>query len=270
MNRPPSQNEAAPEIVLRTWHYQAWCGLCLALVFMGQLAQGILLTNLLAVLLGALGLVSRLRWGSFFLLIGVGLAQSLHFFLVERFTRGWGAGRDLDLHDFLIALGVLGYGAGQYRLQGLWHHLWPPDPRERSGKPRPTFPWLRNRPPVVRHHRLERHLRPAEMIGLALGVPITVLAGMVLFAVTRPSRGWLALPWGLGHFLLLFWALLLGVWMVRHVLDLWHVWSLKPMEARMFLQDQLWAQTRGELRRIARWKAWRKVEERAKAVERTD
>jgi hypothetical protein len=253
------------EPLLRVWHYQAWCGVCLTLIFMGQFSQGILLTNVLACLLGALGIVSRLRWGAFFVLIGVGFAQSMHFFTTERFTRSWGsAGRELDLHDFLLALGILGYVVGQYRLQGLWHHLWPPDPRERRGRPQATFLGLWPRPPMVRHRRREGNIRPQEMVSLSILTPLLVLAGMLAYTLTRPPRGWLNMPWGLGHFLILFWVVVLGAFVLRHIMEIWQTWTQSMPASCLFLHDQLWAQTRGEMRRIARWRAWRKIEDEAK------
>src|SRR5262245_63572713 len=95
------------EAPLRLWHYQVWCGCVITLVFIAQLSHGILLTNVLACLLGVLGIVSRMKWVVFFLLIGVGFSQTYHFFVVERYAMGIGApGRNLDVQDFLLALGV--------------------------------------------------------------------------------------------------------------------------------------------------------------------
>jgi hypothetical protein len=68
---------------------------------------------------------------------------------------------------------------------------------------------------------------------------------------------------GGGHLLILLWVLFLSVWLVRQALELWQMWTHGPSEARLYVQDQLWAQTRGELRRIARWRAWRKIEDRS-------
>lgn len=252
------------DLMLRAWHYQAWCGLCLGLVFLAQLAQGILLTNLLCVLLGALGIVSRPRWGSFLLLLGVAFSQSLHHFVTDRYSRSWGsAGRDLDLDDFLLTVGILGFVAGQHRLQGLWHHLWPPDPRERSGAPKPMFLGLWRRKPVVQHRRKEAQMRPQEFLALSMITPVLALAGMMLYTVTRPTRGWLGFPLGAGHFLILLWVLFLSVWMMRQALEIWQIWTQGHAEAQLYAQDQLWVQTRGELRRIARWRAWRQVEDQA-------
>jgi hypothetical protein len=39
--------------------------------------------------------------------------------------------------------------------------------------------------------------------------------------------------------------------------------TLSRAEAALFLQDQLWTQIRGEQRRIERWKAWRRAEEKS-------
>lgn len=264
MSQPSSLPENQPEMELRAWHYQMWCALCLGVIFIAQLSQGLFLTNILAMLLGLLGIVSGLRWGVLLLFLGVGVAQSFHFFLTERYGLRMGLpSRDLDLHDFLLGLGVLGYVIGHHRLQGIWHSLWPPDPRERRGKPRPTFLWLRLRPPIVHHRRKEMHLRAAELISLAVLVPVITLAALTLHAFTRPPRGWLELPLGLGHALILLWILLLTTWLSRNILDLWHIRGSPPIVARMLLQDRLWKELRGEQRRIARWRAWRKLEEKA-------
>jgi len=265
-------NASNSPVRLRVWHYQFWCGACLAVVFVAQLSQGIFLTNVLVFLVGLLGIVSRLRWGVLYLMVGVGFCQSVHFFMTERPTLGWRAvSRDLDLHDFLLALGVLCFAVGYQRLQGMWHHAWPSDPRERRGKPKPTFLWMRPRPPVVDHRRRDEHLRSSEIVKIAFFAPLLVLAGVMLFTFVRPARGvdvWLDfpgnlgrfLPPGLGHFVLLFWIFLLFIWLTRHVLDLWRFWTLPPTTARLYVHDQIWNQLRGEQRRIARWQAWRNLQ----------
>lgn len=250
---------------MATWHYQAWCGMCLAVVFVAQLTQGIFLTNVLTFLLGLLGLVSKLRWGGMFLLLAVAFAQSVHFYFTERLTRGLTAfSRNLELHDFLLTLGVLGYMAGHHRLLGIWHHLWPLDPRERRGKPQPTFLWMRKRSPIVQHRRREKHLRGAELVTLVFILPMLTLAAIGLHSMSRYGRGWLGAPLGLGPFLVLFWILLVLSFVVRQVFELWSVGTFSPMTARLYVQDQLWQQVRGEQRRIARWRAWQKVEQRAR------
>jgi hypothetical protein len=258
-----AEGNAADVPPLRVWHYQAWCGICLAFIFLGQLEQGIILSNFLAILPGLLSILPRFRWSFFVFLLGIVVAQTLNFFLVERqlFDR---RGRELEVHDFLLALGILGYAIGQHRLQGLWQHVWPLDPRERAGEPRPTFLGLRPRQPIVPHRRREEHLRPGELLTAAFLVPALTVLGMVLFMLTRPERGWLGLPQGLAYFLVLFSVLLLGAWLIRQVLVLWHAWTLRGDEALLFLQDQLWAQLRGEQRRIERWRAWKKVEDTTK------
>ena len=256
--------EGAPPL-LQLWHYQAWCGVCLGLIFLGQFTQGIVLTNLLTVILGVIGILLRVRWGVFFLLSGVIIAQSMNFFLNERFvTLG---GREPELHDFLLGIGTLGYVIGQYRLQGFWHFVWPADPRQRAG---PAGRWLlfwRGRPPIVQHRRAETDLRMPEMINLAFLIPSLALAAMVLFTLTRPARGWLDLPGGLAAFLILLWVLLLAAWLVRQVLELWRAWSPGDDEATLFLQDQVWKDLRGEQRRIERWLAWGREERRTRNAE---
>ncbi|MFO0969817.1 MAG: hypothetical protein U0793_30035 [Gemmataceae bacterium] len=257
--------ETAP--LLQLWHYQAWCGVCLGLIFLAQFTQGIVLTNLVTVLLGVVGILLRVRWGVFFLLSGVIIAQSMNFFLNERYMTWGGRGREPELHDFLLGIGVLGYVMGQYRLQGLWHFVWPADPRQRAGPVGRRFLFWRGRAPIVQHRRAETDLRMPELVNLAFLIPTLALAAMVLFTVTRPARDWLELPGGLAHFVVLLWILLLGGWVVRQALELWHAWSPGDDEATLFLQDQVWKDLRGEQRRIERWRAWAKAEGRGKKAD---
>src|ERR1700720_2784138 len=90
-------------------HYVVLCGLCLAVIFLVQLQMGLLLTNALAVLVGAASLVYWVRLGPMLLVILVGGAQ-----LSRQMAGGRGGDQKLDVTDIMLCAALLGYVAGHF------------------------------------------------------------------------------------------------------------------------------------------------------------
>lgn len=239
--------------------YLLLCVLALAAIFLAQLQQGLFLSNALAVMIGALGLVSRLRLGPILLLLAVAGAQLLQRrtqggFMAPRFQ-----GTTFQTYELQLAVGVLAYVAGHFRLQGLWHEIVPRDVRQRVGPAKPYFFTGEMIKPVAVHKRASRHLSPAEIIWFLLSLGIWVLLGQLLWLWLAPPRNTLDMPGYLWQMLVLASTAFVGALVSRQLLLQWSYRQMTPAQARLTLQDILWQETRGDQRRLNRWLKWREM-----------
>lgn len=252
----PSAN-AVPLPQASPAHYVALCCLCLGLLFLAQWQQGQLLGAVLVVLVGALSLLSRIRVGPLLIVVLVGGLQMVHQsqFGAPFLREGAFASQ---MHDWLISAGVLGYVLGHYRLQTFWHSLWPEDMRQKAGPPTRPFPWLRRRQPLVQEKRPQQHLTPHELVWLLMSLPAWALIGCLTWAVL--GQRWNVAGFELSIVRLLLTILFLGIvfFVGRFVLGYWRHRRRDDEAARLFLQEMLWKETRGEQRRLNRWLAWSK------------
>ena len=162
------------------------------------------------------------------------------------------------MSDFILCTATLAYLVAQYRLQSLLDHVFPIDSRRREGPPR----WhvglmsLRYQPEIAKERRSSEQVSREE-----IGMLILVSA---LWAALAQAC-WNVFPWRLGNpgFPAQVWRAILLTWIagasLYFVFSLIHYWSRRHMtadEAMLFLQDELWKETRGEQRRINRWRAW--------------
>jgi hypothetical protein len=158
--------------------------------------------------------------------------------------------------DLLLAAALLVYVASQYRLQSLLRSVFPADPRRRPPRRRP--PGARPLPPV-------QEPRSPDLVG-PTEVPRTVVVLIVLAALA--AFLWVVLtrgesPLGLDP---REWFLVVLVWAAGAVLAIavavtgWQRMSqARPEEALLYLQDQLWRETRREQSRINRWLEWARL-----------
>jgi hypothetical protein len=238
-------------------HYQILCGAGLVLVFFAQLEQGMMLGNILVMCIGVLGIITGIRNGPALTLCTLFAAQiGNHLLLYRNFAipqqRPW-----LHLGDLLLAIGSLAYVVGHYRLQSVWRHVLPIDPRQRRrmDSPRGTAPSYEQ----ALQPRAERLLTPQEIARFVLGLPLLALAGQ--FVWLGLSRPWLpeVLPDRLLRLIVVAWTLVIGLLIVSWLLNVWKRRQMSQEAAQLYLQDTLWRETRREQRRIFRWLAWRKV-----------
>jgi hypothetical protein len=244
-----------------TGHYVTVCAVCLAVVVFVQLQMGLLLTNLVCALVGAMVLVSKMRFGPVLFLICVAAAHLVR--TDEQILFGMdGPGvhlRPMSLPDVALCAAVLGYVVGHYRLQGIWYDLLPPDSRQRAGRPRRSFPWFKKLCPALHEPRPAGAVNREEIAWLITTLPIWAIVAQLMWAVLpREDNNRLGLP-SLNQMLLVLWLLIIGFWTVRTVLDLWKHSGHDPATAQLYLQDLLWRDTRGEQRRVNRWLAWSKL-----------
>jgi hypothetical protein len=247
--RPPVQVSAV--------HYQILCGGGLALIFVAQSGQGMMLGNLLVVCVGLIGMLTGMRLAPVLTLIILVLAQAGNHVLLSGWFNFIQDRPFLDLGDLLLALGALAYVAGHYRLQSIRRNAVPVDPRQRrrvQGKR------------GVRHERIleprsEKLLTPQEIARFVLSLPVWAFAGQVAWALV--SAPWLATfpDMRVNRLLTLAWLLIIGALTVGLALNVWRRRQMTTATAQVYLQDVLWKETRREQRRIFRWLGWRRVQE---------
>jgi hypothetical protein len=244
-----NDKDALPQVGAR--HYVALCGLCLAVIFLVQLQMGLVLTNALAVLVGAASLVYWVRLGPMLLVILVGGAQ-----LSRQMAGGRGGEQTLEATDVMLCAAVLGFVAGHYRLQGIWHQLLPTDPRARAGTPRRVFPWIKKQVPIVREKRPAGLITPHELAWFVVTLPAWAVAAQLARALLPRHWNVLGLPEQFFEILTVLWLLAVGLGVAVTFLNLWKHRRHDPATAQLYLQDLLWRDTRGEQRRVNRWLAW--------------
>jgi hypothetical protein len=210
--------------------------------------------GLLPMLLGGAAVVAR--WGSGPPVVLLALVMVL---LIHR--RRWGSvgyGDSTPLTDLLLAWAVLAYVAGHYRLQAL------AGPKgkaaERAGGRARWF-----LPPPGKTSREPAGVRAGEIsvlvllsgplfVGLAFLAWLRLGAEALLPPLDLPGRWW--------QVVLVVWVIALGTALTAAVLSYLGWRQATPEEALQYLQDQLWAATRGEQRRLNRWLVWARLRRR--------
>jgi hypothetical protein len=155
-----------------------------------------------------------------------------------------------DLSEVALAGAVLIFTLGFYRTQSLVYHLFPIDSR------------LRRRRLPNAGHLEKRSLESVE----SLELPLLVGAGFIWsflawifwqwLIVQRPRLGF-EVPFWRG--LVLFWLVSMGLVLTLAVLAYLAQAGAGPEANAIYLQDQLWQQTRREQSRINRWLTWARL-----------
>ncbi len=157
--------------------------------------------------------------------------------------------------DMVIAGAVLVYVAAALRLHSLAKGALPPDAR-REGRPAAARARGRGVLPAGPTRRTPEKVAPGEMVWLVVLAAVFAAAGyLVAFRIqTEHTPDGVHLPDQR------IWRALISVWAMTAALAVGHAlvsavgWMAGGRdEARVYLQDQLWAATRGEQRRIQRW-----------------
>ena len=224
---------------------------------------------ILPLVLGALSLITNWRAGPIFVLLSLTLIISLRARGLDpitcvqlKFLDGLPEGmrpRSTPFLDGLLSVCVLAYLVGHYRLQSLIYHVVPPDPRlqiravvVKGRKPTPTAPLLNPR-------RLPGLLTQWELPLLGVVTLVSALGAEYVWLYLRglktPLQMWLG-GWQTVTFVWVSACLLLLAWAGfgyygRH--------RAKREQSLLYLQDQLWLETRREQGRISRWVAWARV-----------
>jgi len=163
---------------------------------------------------------------------------------------------------------VVAYTAGQFRLVSLTGNILPVDRRRRPRQPKESKGHKPSLGPVVQQKR-GGHLVEAEEVGPLIFAAVLCAcfgqflwlwlgeryAGGDLYEFARVQVG-IDVPDGAWRLFVLVWVFALVLIPVTGVLAYLGQRRMTPEESALYLQDQLWRQTRREQARIGRWLAW--------------
>jgi hypothetical protein len=217
------------------------------------------------VLLGGVALLGRWTTGPPLVLVSVTGVYLVQFEALRYFGALWPGD---PVTDGLLAAALLAYVVGHYRLQSLTGGVVPEDRRPAAGKGGPARRWFLPAPPA----RSPGGVRPGEVLGLLLSVPLFVVLAFLAWGVLAeaepfPMVGRAELPQRIGRPWRnpeeRYWQTVLVVWLFAGAVAAagsalaYLRWARSSgEEALVYLQDQLWQQTRREQRRANRWLAW--------------
>lgn len=242
-----------PRPQLKATHYQVASVAGLALLFAGQLVQGIELANFLVALVGMGALVTRrpaapLLFLLLFAAVQLTFAASRPLVLVNLEARRLFAPADL-----MLAAGALIFLGSTYRLHGLQIHIVPPDTRllPMRGPGRPA-------PPLPPKARAERGLRAEELAAFLFAVPFFVLAGQAIGQLLQRPVNVLGFKPSFVRVALVVWFAVVGLVGGGALFSYWRRAQADVETAQLFLQEVVWRQLRRESNRLARWLAWGK------------
>jgi hypothetical protein len=272
------QPQTGPQQQTGASHYTFLGLTALLVLLLALMARGLGTWSLLPTLLGLGCLLLRWRGGSIALVLAV--TALLFGSLVLRSSLR----PDMPLvatpvSDLLLSAAVLGYVAAHYRLMGLTRFVFPRDPR------RVVEPASRGRRPglIVPQRRSPEAASPAELGLLLASVPLfcgLALLGQQWLLLGRPSpsvfgdhvnssayyeyeihmmNAGQGLVDALWRGRLLLWWVGGGVLLVSALLSYLAWRRMTAAEAALVLQDTVWAETRGEQRRINSWLVWARL-----------
>jgi hypothetical protein len=232
--------------------YQLMALLALLLVFVVLLESGLEILSLVVLLLGALAIGFHWTIGPPLLLVLLTLLLTDWRELARALGRmggrsRWGGlpwgGEALPLTELVLAMAVLAFVIAQYRLVSLVRHVFPVDPRRPGPGPSPS--------PRPRHPGL---VGEQELASTAVALPAWAAAAFVAWSLLSfyPVT-WFGLRPEAWRVLLLVWVAGLGLIVTRAVVGYLVLARATEEEARLYLQDQLWRQTRREQARIQTW-----------------
>jgi hypothetical protein len=165
-----------------------------------------------------------------------------------------GVGQGSLATDLVLAGALLAYAAGQYRLQSLLRHAFPPDPRRRRRLPKGR-PSVLPVPPahVPRAPELVGGNELTALVLAVLGTTGLTAAAWVLLATRQPPLDFD--PWEYRAVVIVWFGCIVAAaaWVATAYLR-WQ--QASPEEGLLYLQDQLWRQTRREQSRLNRWLVW--------------
>jgi hypothetical protein len=260
-----ADHPAEPEQSKAERAYAVICLVSLLLVVVLMMLDGIGVWSVLPMLVGGVAFLLRWRSGPPLVLFTFLLMAPTHSRVggeSDTFLSalgGWSElgpgrriGQSLALEDVVLCAALLTYTAACYRTLALGHSIFPPDTRRR--RPAPGQPAKRGPPPLVP--------RPGEAAG-QLELPIlfgtliaSIVGGLLLWVFSGFMPRWLELSPAVWRNAGYFWVGLLAVSLSLAFLRYQGRRRAPREENLLYLQDQLWRQTRYEQGVINRWLAW--------------
>ncbi len=182
----------------------------------------------------------------------LGGRESIAFF---RDRQAW---RDSTIFfDLVLCMGVLAFTVAHYRSLSLAHHIFPPDPRRRE--PPPASPSRRRKPVsrVVEQKRTSATVRQREFVALLVSLPLWAGLAYLLWQLLTDEGDEFPKPdQSMWHATVLIWTIGAIVAVSVVVLRYMGQYQTTAEENQLFLQDEVWRETRREQSRLNRWLVW--------------
>jgi hypothetical protein len=119
-------------------------------------------------------------------------------------------------------------------------------------------------PRTVMLKRPESQVTAKEISLLALSLPVWALVAQGLSLGLTPRWNVLGLELRIVRMLIVLFVLATSVFVVGSLFWLWKRRRMDRQAAQLYLQDVYWRETRGEQRRIERWRAWKRIRDAEK------
>jgi hypothetical protein len=211
--------------------------------------------GLMPVLLGAGALLFRWSVGPPLVLVTLAVLLSAQ----ARFRLpSWARPQPSLLADLGVCLAVLAYAAAQYRLLALTRHVLPPDTRRRM------LPGQGKAVAAEGPRRSPGSVGPWELPGLLLTLPLWTAAAAAVWVrleLEEPMQDFPVVVW---RAVLLAWVFGLGLAITATGLGYLGMAQAGRAEARVYLQDQVWRETRKDQARLNRWLVWARLRRQRK------
>jgi len=291
MSTEPDRKQQTPDGVR---FYAIVALLALLAATLPLLVRGLELWALFPSLLGALALALRWRAGPALYLIGLfwlaiadkvqvspwemveflvaGLIHFLSGLRPPRLASDFGPYPHMQdaipILDMFLAVAVLVYVAAHYRFLSVTRNLFPIDRRRRLRRPDTERPGKVVLGPVLEQKRAPETVDPQEVGPLLLLAAVCACVGQLLWlwvsdryaerdlASLTARNVYVSILPGLWQLAVLLWLFSLLLIVAAGVIAYLGQYRLTADEAALYLQDELWRQTRREQSRINRWLAW--------------
>jgi hypothetical protein len=232
-------------------HYTLFCLAALFLVVVCLADRGLGWWCLLPALIGGASLLAHWGLGPPLVIVSMtGLMLS-----GARYRGGspyWVRNQVPTLLDLVLGVAVLGYAMGYYRLLSLVRNVFPPDPRRPEEGTR-ADPARRRSADLV---------SAREMALLGLTLPLWTGLSVVAWGWLLEDMPPLGVPIEMWRMLWVGWVVLAVLAATAAVATYHRLTTATPEEGLLYLQDQLWRQTRREQASLNRWLAWARLRAR--------
>ena len=240
-SHPPSKHPAVR-------HYTLFCLAALFLQVVCLADRGLDWWCLLPALIGGVALLAHWSMGPPLLLLsltGLMLTQTRYRWSYLN----WARDPTPTMMDLILCAAVLAYVMGHYRLLSLTRHIFPPDARRLSGDGFAD-------PARGRSADL---VSGWEMALLVLALPLWTVLSVVAWGWLIEDMGPLGMTREVWRMIRIVWAGLTIVAVTGVVAGYLRRTLATPEESLLYLQDQLWRQTRREQSSLNRWLTWARL-----------
>jgi hypothetical protein len=265
----PVEAPQEPEASKAERAYAVICLVSLLLVVVIMMLDGIGVWSVLPMLIGGVAFLLRWRGGPplvLFVFVWLAPTRFIHNYEPDTFlsvfvTWGqYGPGRSMDLsaslEDVVLCLALLAYTAACYRALALSHSILPPDhgrPRRPATQPGAGAPRRKPSPLIPRPGE---PASPVEVPIFFAALAVAALAGLGLWVVSAYLPRWWGLSPAASRSIGTFWIFILVLTLAIAFFRYRGRRRAPPDENLLYLQDQLWRQTRQEQGTLNRWLVW--------------